>query len=156
MTKESKSKPQVQPSESWSEDDLVGLAYEGVGILKALIQLGVEIDVVLQDAEATIRLNDDEESLDFFENGKLTITLGGFVAHGGDKMIKKQKDRIGKTSFTVHVKEEAHQAWKALAVEQKTTVQALTELAMDLVFEKFGKPPMAQSEKTKKKLASVA
>jgi len=144
----------------WAAQTLVVMNLEKA--LSAALEAGIEITVLadgralkLTDAEYVDHDDDDEEK------GPPALLLAATLLEDDVPMTEtpkttKQKDRIGKKGFTVHVDEKAHQAFKALAAEKGTTVQALTELAMDMVFEKFGKPPMAQSEKTKKKLANVA
>jgi len=140
---------------SWTLEEKEAHALETLYMIKTCIDQGIDIDVMMQgsdDMHGMVRLvNDDGISLENYQGDELTMIISGKPILGEHGM-KKQKDRVGKKSFTCHVPTDAYQAFKALAVEKDTTVQALIELAMDLVFERFGKPQITQSDATKAKL----
>ena len=51
--------------------------------------------------------------------------------------------RRGKVAFAIHVLPSVRAQMKALAAERGTTVQALVEEGMNMVFEKYGKKSIA-------------
>ena len=51
--------------------------------------------------------------------------------------------RLGKKAVTVYYSKAAHQQLKHLAVDRETTLQALHEEAVNLLFETHSKPPIA-------------
>lgn len=60
---------------------------------------------------------------------------------------KKRRDvkpsRIGRAQLSSYQAPEAVRQLKILAAEQETTIQALTAEALNLLFAKYGKPPIA-------------
>ncbi|WP_336491531.1 ribbon-helix-helix domain-containing protein [Methylobacterium nigriterrae] len=59
---------------------------------------------------------------------------------------KKAAYRIGKRAFTAWANKEAYRQLKHLATDRDTTIQALLEEGMDLVFEKYGYEQIARSK----------
>ena len=51
--------------------------------------------------------------------------------------------RRGKITFAIHVLPSVRAQMKTLAIERGTTVQALVEEGLNMVFEKYGKKPIA-------------
>ena len=51
--------------------------------------------------------------------------------------------RRGKVTFAIHVFPSVRAQMKSLAAERGTTVQALVEEGINMVFEKYGKTPIA-------------
>ena len=51
--------------------------------------------------------------------------------------------RLGKKAVTVYYSKAAHHQLKHLAVDRETTLQALHEEAVNLLFETHSKPPIA-------------
>jgi hypothetical protein len=51
--------------------------------------------------------------------------------------------RRGKVTFAIHVLPSVRAQMKSLAAERGTTVQALVEDGINMVFEKYGKTPIA-------------
>lgn len=56
---------------------------------------------------------------------------------------QQSPSRIGKKPVTVYYGKEAHLQLKILAAEQDTTIQDLHEDALNALFVKHGKPPIA-------------
>lgn len=56
---------------------------------------------------------------------------------------QQSPSRVGKKSVTVYYGKEAHLQLKILAAEQDTTIQALHKDALNALFVKHGKPPIA-------------
>lgn len=57
---------------------------------------------------------------------------------------KSPSYREGKRAFTAWAKKDAYKALKNMATDKDTTVQALLEEGMDLVFEKYGYAQIAR------------
>ena len=53
--------------------------------------------------------------------------------------------REGRKLVSAHVRNEVHRELKLLAVEEESDIQHLLEEAIDLLFIKKGKPPMARA-----------
>lgn len=56
---------------------------------------------------------------------------------------QQSPSRVGKKPVTVYYGKEAHLQLKILAAEQDTTIQDLHEDALNALFVKHGKPPIA-------------
>ena len=56
---------------------------------------------------------------------------------------QQSPSRVGKKPVTVYYGKEAHLQLKILAAEQDTTIQELHEDALNALFVKHGKPPIA-------------
>lgn len=56
---------------------------------------------------------------------------------------QQSPSRVGKKPVTVYYEKEAHLQLKVLAAELETTIQGLHEDALNGLFEKHGKPPIA-------------
>ena len=56
---------------------------------------------------------------------------------------QQSPSRVGKKPVTVYYGKEAHLQLKILAAEQDTTIQQLHEDALNALFVKHGKPPIA-------------
>lgn len=56
---------------------------------------------------------------------------------------QQSPSRIGKKPVTVYYEKKAHLQLKVLAAERETTIQELHEEALNGLFEKHGKPPIA-------------
>ena len=56
---------------------------------------------------------------------------------------QQSPSRVGKKPVTVYYGKEAHLQLKILAAENDTTIQELHEEALNALFEKHGKPPIA-------------
>lgn len=56
---------------------------------------------------------------------------------------QQSPSRVGKKPVTVYYGKEAHLQLKILAAEQDTTIQELHEDALNALFIKHGKPPIA-------------
>ena len=54
-----------------------------------------------------------------------------------------EPSRVGKKPVTVYYGKEAHLQLKILAAEMETTIQGLHEDALNVLFVKHGKPPIA-------------
>ena len=61
-----------------------------------------------------------------------------------EKKGKTQAHREGKKVIMGHFPKKIHQQLKLLSVEQETDIQALLGEALDLIFEKYDKPTIAQ------------
>ena len=59
------------------------------------------------------------------------------------KSIKTYRE--GRRLVSAHVRNEVHRELKLMAVEENSDIQHLLEEAIDLLFIKKGKPPMASS-----------
>ena len=56
---------------------------------------------------------------------------------------QQSPSRVGKKPVTIYYGKEAHLQLKILAAEQDTTIQELHEDALNALFVKHGKPPIA-------------
>lgn len=56
---------------------------------------------------------------------------------------KPANKREGQQALTTYLDRAAVHQWKILAVEQRMTLTDLMREAMNMVFEKYGKPPIA-------------
>ena len=67
------------------------------------------------------------------------------VKENGSASVDRQQSpsRIGKKPVTVYYGKEAHLQLKILAAEKETTLQGLHEDALNALFVKHGKPPIA-------------
>lgn len=67
------------------------------------------------------------------------------VQENGSVPVDRQQSpsRVGKKPVTVYYGKEAHLQLKILAAEQETTLQGLHEDALNALFVKHGKPPIA-------------
>ena len=67
------------------------------------------------------------------------------VKENGSVAVDRQQSpsRVGKKPVTVYYGKEAHLQLKVLAAELDTTIQSLHEDALNGLFEKHGKPPIA-------------
>lgn len=67
------------------------------------------------------------------------------VKEKGSSPVSRQQSpsRVGKKPVTVYYGKEAHLQLKILAAEQDTTIQDLHEEALNALFVKHGKPPIA-------------
>lgn len=77
--------------------------------------------------------------------GKLTPSEPEVQEHGLKTSVDRQQSpsRIGKKPVTVYYGKEAHLQLKILAAEKETTLQGLHEDALNALFVKHGKPPIA-------------
>lgn len=76
--------------------------------------------------------------------GKLSSPEPGVAEHRSAPALRQQSpSRIGKKPVTVYYVKEAHLQLKVLAAELDTTLQELHEDALNGLFEKHGKPPIA-------------
>jgi hypothetical protein len=57
--------------------------------------------------------------------------------------VEKRPDRIGKRATIVQMPEAAKKQLAFLAIEKDTTQQALLTEALNMLFNKYGKPPIA-------------
>ena len=76
--------------------------------------------------------------------GKLPVPAPE-VKENGSAPVKRQQSpsRVGKKPVTVYYDKEAHLQLKILAAETDTTIQDLHEEALNDLFVKNGKPPIA-------------
>ena len=67
------------------------------------------------------------------------------VKEKGTAPVGRQQSpsRVGKKPVTVYYRKEAHLQLKILAAEQDTTIQELHQDALNALFVKHGKPPIA-------------
>ena len=67
------------------------------------------------------------------------------VKENGSVPVDRQQSpsRVGKKPVTVYYGKEAHLQLKILAAENETTIQGLHEDALNALFVKHGKPPIA-------------
>ena len=74
---------------------------------------------------------------------KAAPELGGTVEKHAPK---KPEYRANKRAFTAWARNDAYDQLKMLAIIRKTTVQALLEEGMDMVFEKYGYDQIAKKQ----------
>ena len=60
-----------------------------------------------------------------------------------ERQQKQSPSRVGKKPVTVYYSKEAHLQLKILAAEMDTSIQGLLTLALNDLFTKHGKPPIA-------------
>lgn len=67
------------------------------------------------------------------------------IKENGSAPVNRQQSpsRVGKKPVTVYYGKEAHLQLKILAAEKETTLQGLHEDALNALFVKHGKPPIA-------------
>ena len=67
------------------------------------------------------------------------------VKENGQASVDRQQppSRVGKKPVTVYYGKEAHLQLKVLSAETETTIQKLHEDALNALFVKHGKPPIA-------------
>ena len=76
--------------------------------------------------------------------GKLSPSEPEVKENGSSPAVRQQSpSRVGKKPVTVYYGKEAHLQLKVLAAELETTIQGLHEDALNRLFEKHGKPPIA-------------
>ena len=76
--------------------------------------------------------------------GKLLPSEPEVKENGSVSVVRQQSpSRVGKKPVTVYYGKEAHLQLKVLAAELETTIQGLHEDALNGLFEKHGKPPIA-------------
>ena len=76
--------------------------------------------------------------------GKLPSSEPKVKENGSSPVIRQQSpSRVGKKPVTVYYGKEAHLQLKVLAAELDTTIQELHQDALNGLFEKHGKPPIA-------------
>ena len=77
--------------------------------------------------------------------GKLPPSEPEVKENGSETPVGRQQSpsRIGKKPVTVYYGKEAHLQLKILAAEQETTIQELHKDALNALFVKHGKPPIA-------------
>ena len=76
--------------------------------------------------------------------GKLPSSEPEVKENGSSPAVRQQSpSRVGKKPVTVYYGKEAHLQLKVLAAELDTTIQSLHEDALNGLFEKHGKPPIA-------------
>ena len=76
--------------------------------------------------------------------GKLPLSEPEVKEKGTDPVGRQQSpSRVGKKPVTVYYGKEAHLQLKILAAENDTTIQELHEDALNALFVKHGKPPIA-------------
>ena len=76
--------------------------------------------------------------------GKLPIPEPEVKENGSAPVDRQQSpSRVGKKPVTVYYGKEAHLQLKILAAEMETTLQELHEDALNALFVKHGKPPIA-------------
>ena len=77
--------------------------------------------------------------------GKLSPPGPEVKENGSEPPAERQQSpsRVGKKPVTVYYGKEAHLQLKILAAEQDTTIQGLHEDALNALFVKHGKPPIA-------------
>ena len=77
--------------------------------------------------------------------GKLSSPGPEVKENGSETPAERQQSpsRVGKKPVTVYYDKKAHLQLKILAAEQDTTIQELHENALNDLFVKHGKPPIA-------------
>ena len=76
--------------------------------------------------------------------GKFPASEPEVKENGSSPAVRQQSaSRIGKKPVTVYYEKAAHLQLKVLAAELETTIQGLHEEALNGLFEKHGKPPIA-------------
>ena len=77
--------------------------------------------------------------------GKLPSPEPEVKENGSETPVDRQQSpsRVGKKPVTVYYGKEAHLQLKILAAEMETTIQELHEDALNALFVKYGKPPIA-------------
>ena len=77
--------------------------------------------------------------------GKLSPPRPEVKEKGSEPPAERQQSpsRVGKKPVTVYYDKKAHLQLKILAAEQDTTIQELHENALNDLFVKHGKPPIA-------------
>ena len=77
--------------------------------------------------------------------GKLPPAEPEVKENGSETPVVRQQSpsRVGKKPVTVYYGKEAHLQLKILAAEKETTLQGLHEDALNALFVKHGKPPIA-------------
>ena len=76
--------------------------------------------------------------------GKLAPAEPEVKENGSSPAVRQQSpSRVGKKPVTVYYGKEAHLQLKILAAEMETTIQELHEDALNTLFVKHGKPPIA-------------
>lgn len=77
--------------------------------------------------------------------GKLSVSPKPEVEINGSAPMERQQSpsRVGKKPVTVYYGKEAHLQLKILAAEEDTTIQELHEEALNDLFVKRDKPPIA-------------
>ena len=76
--------------------------------------------------------------------GKLPASEPEVRENGSSPAVRQRSlSRMGKKPVTVYYEKAAHLQLKVLAAELETTIQGLHEEALNGLFEKHGKPPIA-------------
>lgn len=76
--------------------------------------------------------------------GKGSLPESEVKENGAVRVDRQQSpSRVGKKPVTVYYGKEAHLQLKILAAEKDTTIQGLHEDALNALFVKHGKPPIA-------------